>query len=952
MTPEKFIDKWTRSKLKETSGSQEQFIDLCNLLDEPTPAEADSEGEYYCFERGARKEGGGDGWADVWKHHHFAWEYKGKHKSLEKALVQLRQYISALENPPLLIVSDMERFRIHTNWTNSVSEIHEFQLEDLADPTIRQKLKWAFSNPNRLRPGETRQALTKQAAKTFASLAEGLQKRGYNPQTVAHFVNRLVFCMFAEDIGLLPDDMFTDMLKRARYQPEKFVEWIGELFRAMESGGWVGYKEVPWFNGGLFDDDTALPMTQSDIEIALKAAILDWSEIDPSIFGTLFERGLDPDKRSQLGAHYTDPNNIMRIVNPVIYRPWIDEWEATKTKIKDCHEKAEKTSTKSAKNRYENQAKRLYNEFLKRLREFTVLDPACGSGNFLYLALHTLKDLEHQVQFEAEQIGFSRTFPVVGPSNVKGIEINPYAAELARLSVWIGNIQWMRNNGFLMGADKGQKPILESFKIIECRDAILTPDNEEPEWPKADVVIGNPPFLGNRKIRSELGDDYAEALPRAYTGLVRGKKPDLVCYWFAKAGQLLANRDIRSFGLVATNSIRGGTNRTVLDSILEDSIIFDAWSDEPWVVEGAAVRVSLICCASKDSGFPISLNAIREPNINSDLTAGTLDLTRTSPLKQNRGVAFQGDIKRGPFDISGDIAREWLRLPANPNGRPNADVLKPWMNGMDITRRPKDKWIVDFGDMMSETEVALYEAPFSYITEHVKPVRQKNREKASREFWFRHWNPRPAMWNMLRGLSRCIVTPRVSKHRLFVWCDTRICPDSAVVVIARDDDTTFGILHSRFHEIWALRLGTWLGKGNDPRYTQTTTFGTFPFPEGLTPDIPSANYAMNKHAVAIAETARRLVELRDRWLNPPEWIEWIDEPVLGYPKRLIPRSKSAADELKKRTLTNLYNSSPQWLLNAHADIDAAVADAYSWPNDISDDEILGRLLRLNLLRGS
>ena len=251
-----------------------------------------------------------------------------------------------------------------------------------------------------------------------------------------------------------------------------------------------------------------------------------------------------------------------------------------------------------------------------------------------------------------------------------------------------------------------------------------------------------------------------------------------------------------------------------------------------------------------------------------------------------------------------------------------------------------------------ETEAALYEAPFSYITEHVKPVRQKNREEASREFWFRHWNPRPAMWRAVGDMARYIVTPRVAKYRLFVWLDARICPDSAVVVIARDDDTTFGILHSRFHEIWSLRLGTWLGKGNDPRYTPTTTFGTFPFPEGLTPDVPSTNYVSDEHAVAIAEAARRLVELRDRWLNPPEWVEWIDEPAPSYPNRPIPRNESAAKELKKRTLTNLYNSSPQWLLNAHADIDAAVADAYGWPNDISDDEILGRLLRLNLLRGS
>ncbi len=950
MTPEEFIKKWAPSELKERSGSQEHFIDLCRLLQEPTPAEVDPKGEYYCFERGARKEGGGDGWADVWKRGHFAWEYKGKHANLEEALVQLRNYISALENPPLLIVSDMQRFRIHTNWTNSVSETYEFEIEDLVTLATREKLKWAFSDPDQLKPGETRQALTKQAAETFASLAQGLRERGHDPQKVAHFINRLIFCMFAEDVGLLPDDMFTNMLKRVRHQPEEFVEWVGDLFRAMESGGRVGFVQLAWFNGGLFDDDVALPMTQQDIEKVLEAAMLDWSEIDPSIFGTLFERGLDPDKRSQLGAHYTDPDKIMRIINPVIYNPWINEWETVKTEIKECLEKAEKTDKKRTKNRHERQAKQLLDQFLEQLREFTVLDPACGSGNFLYLALHTLKDLEHLVQFEAEQFGFQRGFPVVGPRNVKGIEINPYAAELARLSVWIGNIQWMRRNGFLMGANKDKKPILEPLETIECCDAILTPDNEEPEWPEVDVVIGNPPFLGNRKIRRELGAAYAETLPKVYSRLISGK-PDLVCYWFAKAGKLVSEGKIQRSGLVATNSIRGGTNRKVLDRILEDSLIFNAWSDEPWVVEGAAVRVSLVCFTKKDSKFPVLLNGVEETKINADLTGGVLDLTKAVKLESNKNIAFQGDIKRGQFDISGDLARKWLCLPANPNGCPNADVLKPWINGDDITSRSAGKWIIDFGLSMVETEAALYEAPFAYIEEHVKPLRLQNREAKSREFWFRHWNPRPAMWDALSGLSRYIVTPRVSKHRLFVWCDARICPDSAVVVIARDDDTTFGILHSRFHEIWALRLGTWLGKGNDPRYTPTTTFGTFPFPEGLTPDVASTNYVSDENAIAIAEAARQLVELRDRWLNPPEWVEWIDEPVPGYPKRLIPRNESAADELKERTLTKLYNSSPQWLLNAHADIDAAVADAYGWPDEISDDEALHRLLRLNLLRG-
>ena len=318
MTPGEFIAKWRASELKERSASQEHFIDLCRLLGEPTPAEADPAGEWYCFERGARKDTGGDGWADVWKRGCFAWEYKGRRANLDAAFNQLRQYALALENPPLLIVSDMVRFRIRTNWTNSVSVTHEFTLDDLADGATRDRLKWAVSDVERLRPGETRQTVTERAAATFAELAQGLRDRGHDPQTVAHFVNRLVFCMFAEDVGLLPDNMFTRMLEQARRRPGEFAELGRDLFGAMAAGGRVGFESVAWFNGGLFDDDTALPLDREGIEAALRAAALDWSEIDPSILGTLFERGLDPDKRSQLGAHYTDRDKIMRIVDPVI----------------------------------------------------------------------------------------------------------------------------------------------------------------------------------------------------------------------------------------------------------------------------------------------------------------------------------------------------------------------------------------------------------------------------------------------------------------------------------------------------------------------------------------------------------------------------------------------------------------------------------------------------------
>ena len=429
---------------------------------------------------------------------------------------------------------------------------------------------------------------------------------------------------------------------------------------------------------------------------------------------------------------------------------------------------------------------------------------------------------------------------------------------------------------------------------------------------------------------------------------------DLVCYWFAKASkQIEAGRATR-VGLVATNSIRGGASRRALQAATDTRRIFEAWSDEAWVNDGAAVRVSLICFSHTDAAVvsDTKLDGQRVNNIYTDLTPGHdrqgVDLTQAQRLSENTDVAFMGHAKGGPFDIPGNLAREWLRLPANPNGRTNADVLKPWLNGMDLAKRSAGKWIVDFGWTMLEGDAALYEEPFRWVQEHVYPMRQRNPREPRRKYWYRHMDPPQSMWRALDGLSRYIATARVAKHRLFAWCDARICPDQQLIVIARDDDTTFGILHSRFHEMWSLRLGTSLE--DRPRYTPTTTFETFPFPKGLTSDIPVANYADNPHAVAIAEAARRLVELRDRWLNPPEWVEWVDEPVPGYPKRPVPHNEDAAKELKKRTPTNLYNTRPQWLADAHVSLDAAVAAAYGWNADISDDEALRELLELNLAR--
>jgi len=950
VTPTAFIAKWRANTRNERAAAQEHFLDLCVLLDEPTP-NSDPTGAAYAFEKGATKASGGDGWADVWRRGCFAWEYKGKHKDLDGAHRQLLQYAGALENPPLLVVSDIERIVVRTNWTNAVSERHELLLPELADPARFALLKSVFSDPDRLRPGKTREVLTGQVAGEFAKLAGQLRRRGHDAMDVAHFVNRLVFCLFANYVGLLPAGLFERMLAAARKNPSRFQGYARLLFAAMaERGGEVDFTPIPWFNGGLFDTDAALPLDADDVALVQRAAALDWAEVDPSILGTLFERGLDPDKRSQLGAHYTDRAKIELLIDPVIRRPLEAEWDAARAGIEAALGKAAAAKALASATKARNEAEGLLRAFLDRLRAYRVLDPACGSGNFLYLSLLALKDLEHRVMVEAEALGLQREFPQVGPEAVLGIELNPYAAELARVSVWIGHIQWARRHGFPAPSD----PVLRKLDTIECRDAVLAEDGAPAPWPAADAQVGNPPFLGGKRLRTVLGDAYCDRLFAAYAGRVPAEA-DLVCYWFSRAQQAIAAGQVAHVGLVATQSIRKGANRRLLDGIAQVGVIYNAWADEPWAVEGADVRVSLVCFAAEAPGAA-RLNGKEVPAIHPDLTAGDADLTTAQPLAENRDVAFMGDTKGGAFDVPGDLARRWLLLPSNANGRPNADVLRPWANGMDVTRRPSDTWIVDFGTNMSEMKAAFYAAPFAHVAENVRPKRAENKREAYARNWWRHVEPRPRMKAALAELPRFIVTPRVASHRLFVWMAHPTLPDSRIFAFARDDDTTFGILHSRFHEAWSLALASRHGVGNDPTYNNVTCFETFPFADGLIPDRPAMAYAGDPRAEAIAVAARALVEARDHWLNPPELVRHVPEVVPGLPDRLLPRDEEAAVMLRDRTLTNLYNQrgtpAGTWLDGLHRTLDEAVAAAYGWPANLPDGEVLTRLLALNHARAA
>ena len=612
---------------------------------------------------------------------------------------------------------------------------------------------------------------------------------------------------------------------------------------------------------------------------------------------------------------------------------------------------------------------------------------------------------------DAAALGLDREADLVtGPHNLLGIELNEYAAELARVTVWIGELQWRLTHGF----DFKTNPVLEPLDHIECRDALIWTDEHglasEARWPSAAVVIGNLPFLGGKKFVSELGESYAGALRSVFSGRVHGLA-DLISYWFEKARAQMMERRLELTGLVATNSIRDGFGRDVLSKVNIQTPIFEAWSDESWVNEGAEVRVSLVAfspllCSCTLNGLPVS-------HICSNLSPASLnfDITTAKVLIGMENVAFQGTTRSGPFDIPGHVAREWLPLP-NPNGRSNAEVIRPWSNGLDITRRPTDSWIIDFGSRLSYQEASLYEKPFEHCWLYVRPTRMTNRNPRLVTQWWHYDGVRICMRQACAPLSRYIATAITAKFRTFVWFHPTKLADATLVVLARSDDTNFGILHSRFHEVWSLATCSWLGVGNDPRYTLGSTFQTFPFPHGLTPadtahqttetlpggetipaGLPGGSVSVNSaskpgvvkvfaagtaiknianlavtssvqgvrtHAIAIAQAAYRLNALREAWLNPPEWTQRLPEVIpLGmasspYPDRIVAKLGHDKD-LAERTLTKLYNQRPAWLAATHHALDMAVAAAYGWADysaDMADDEQLKRLLALNLARAA
>lgn len=919
MLATEYADRWQGYSGTEVAHYQDHFNGLCELVGHDKPVDRLGSGNFE-FQRAAPTPNDQHGVADVFLHQFFVMEYKRPGKSLDDAYFQVLRYRDSLGNPPLLIVSDFANIRIHTNFTGTVSETYYIALDDLRDLgglvrhrsalgvetrgplTVSEVLQACFHLPHRLKPTDTPEILTEQAAAIFKEVADELGKWNASKDTeVAKFLSQVLFAMFASDIGLLPKLQVTQLTNDLGSQPSVvFPAKVSTLIAKMTEGAPYDTPSIPRFNGGLFDgmhDD--LNIVPSIIPLLREADQLDWSQIEPSIFGSLFEQVFNPEKRAQFGRHYTPRKDIEQIIEPVVMQPLREEW----FEIQYGANRATSEGPLAAE----------LQSFIDRIGALRVLDPACGSGNFLYVTLNLLHQLEREVVRWSIQRGITTLEPRVHPQQLLGIELDEYAQQLASVVVWIGHIQ----NGLRSGANLlARDPILDPLNNIERRNAVVTEEGEPriPEWPDADCIVGNPPFLGSRRMRGELGNEGVESLNKAWDDdALNGV--DFCMYWFEKARRQIAEGRARRAGLLGTQAIRQQSSRPILERIIESGGIFFAVSDQAWRQDGASVRIAMV---GFDDGFQKSKELDGKPvaMIRANLTSRRADVTKARRLRQNSGIAFQGVIKSNDFVISKAKAEYWIRLTSGGSAKDTIEVLRPLVIGRDLNGIDSGRWVIDFADMPVE-KAMKYFLPFEYLRKLINPP-----DYMEGNWWLFH-RPRPNMRRALKGLKRYIATSSVSKHRIFVWVDAEKLADVTTVVFATDDDYDFGILQSKVHQSWTLATGTQL---RDPesgrRYTHTTCFETFPFPE------PDSDVKER-----IREAAQRICELRNKWLYLAK--------------------STALTERDKFTLTNLYNNPTAEVVGAHAELDRAVFAAYGWsedPSALTDDVMLERLLELNLDR--
>lgn len=1006
-TVEAFIRRWQGHEGGQERANYALFLtELCDVLGLPhaDPASVTTEANDYVFER-VVKESGRDGAAsskriDLYKRDCFVLEAKQSRFAGEKKLedvpqlpgiaaaprgrraganrswdvlmmnarTQAENYVRLLpanhEPPPFVLVCDVGHcIEIYANFRRDGKAYDQFPdrrsfriyLEDLRHKEIRDRLVAIWSNPLSLDPSRHAAKVTREIATRIAKVSQALEKTGHSTEQVAMFLMRVLFTMFAEDVELLPKDSFKELLKDCAAKPEIFPGMMEDLWKAMDEGGFTATirDKVKKFNGEFFKNRRALKLAKEEIGELAAAATHDWREVEPAIFGTFLEQALDPTDRRRLGAHYTPRAYVERLVIATVIDPLRAEWDSVRS-----------TADRQKSEGKGEQAIKTVQVFHDKLCQMRVLDPACGTGNFLYVSLELMKRLEGEVLEAINDLGGQEAFALeshtVDPHQFLGMELNPRAAAIAELVLWIGHLQWhFRNRGVAPS-----EPILKAFHNIQCMDAVLTwdgypmpqikdgmqtyPNPRRPKWPEADFIVGNPPFVGGKDIRARMGSAYAEALWKAHKHM--NDSADFVMYWWDRSAEILlkSRSGLKRFGFVTTNSISQVFQRRVMEPHLNAkkplSLVM-AIPDHPWTKvtkDSAAVRIAMtVAEAGKHDGLlmevkaeegvetdsPVILFQESGGKINSDLTVG-VDVTDVASLISNTKLSLRGMTYMGAGFILEEAEASYFKS----LGDAYCKVIKPYLSGRDLVSRPRGVSAIDlYGWSLEEVRQSL-PSVYQHLLLSVKPVRDADNRASYREKWWIFAEPRQELRFSISRISRFIGTSQTAKHRIFQFLEAGWLPDQTLVIIASDSPFVLGVVSSRLHVTWALRAGGWLGVGNDPRYSNSRTFDPFPFPS-----------ATDAQKAAIGAIAEELDAHRKRALEAHGHLTLTG--LYNVLERL--RAGARPDDLDAKECRIFDDGLVLILKELHDRLDVAVAEAYGWPVDLPEEEVLARLVALN-----
>jgi hypothetical protein len=1032
-----FLTRWSASGAAERANAQSFVSELCALLgvEPPHPKTPDESANAYVFEKTIPGGTASKNFIDCYKRGHFVLESKqgadadtnaapislaGEQQraqrktghgqrgtkawdtAMEKARAQAEKYVRSLPReelsdggrPPFLMVVDVgHSIALYTDWSRAGghyvpfpdSASYRIALADLREENIRERLKAVWTDPLSLDPSRRSAKVTRQIADRLARLARSLEGQ-YEPEVVARFLMRALFTMFAEDVGLLPERGFSKLLEESREDPLHFQHAVRALWETMNTGGYsvLLKASIPRFNGGLFAETTVIDLNADQIQLLLEASGADWRDVEPAIFGTLLERALDPRERHKLGAHYTPRAYVERLVQPTVIEPLRAEWMTVQT-----------AALQQVQDGKTDKAIAEVEAFLRRLAGLRILDPACGTGNFLYVTLELLKRLEGEVLNTLRDLGQGQQSlelagVMVTPANLLGIELNPRAAAIAELVLWIGFLQWhLRTHGGLKGLPE---PIIRDLHNVENRDAVLTWDERTPlldaqgqavtrwdghttkphlvtgeevpdpearvqawqysnpkpaEWPEADYIVGNPPFIGTARMRDALGDGYTEALRKTYPKIP--ESVDFVMYWWEKAAEQTRLGKTKRFGFITTNSLRQTFNRRVLQQHLSAtpalSLAFTI-PDHPWVdsVDGAAVRIAMTVGIRREQQGELLLikseSRKKEEEVSNiefetkigkiqpDLTIGA-NVNETFQLNSNQGIAGMGVKLNGEGFILSLDEKNNLLHGMNDIGK---SVIHPFYNGRDLAQKNRGAFVIDLFGLDESKVMDIYPEVYQWILYKVKPFRDSSNYEELRKNWWVFGRPRQEMREAIKGIDRYIATCRTSKHRFFTFLSKDIVFESKIVGFALDDAYYLGILSSSIHLVWALATGAFLE--DRPNYNHTDCFNKFPFP---TPT--------DAQKSQIRDLGERLDAHRKRQQSQYPDLTLTDMYNVLEKERAGEKLNEKERRIHEQGLIGL-------LRQLHDELDAAVAEAYGWPVDLPEAEILERLVQLNAQRAA